>query len=85
LQEGNLLSDSMGIDVKLCFVIVYLGTSLAEEDIADACNTTEAGTTLIDAVHAVHSLGFNATRIQNATLEDLMHYLNHNEPVRFAQ
>ena len=65
----------------LRIVLHYLGISLTEEEIADACNTTEAGTTLTDAVHAVHSLGFNATRIQNATLEDLMHYLNHNEPV----
>ena len=65
----------------LRIVLHYLGTSLTEEEIANACNTTEAGTTLADAVHAVHSLGFNATRIQNATLEDLMHYLNHNEPV----
>jgi len=62
-------------------VLRYLGTSLTEEDIANACNTTKAGTTLDDAVHAVHSLGFNATGIQNGTLEDLMHYLNHNEPV----
>ncbi len=65
----------------LRIVLHYSGTSLTEEDIADACKTTEAGTTLADAVHAVHSFGFNATRIQNATLEDLMHYLNHNEPV----
>ena len=65
----------------LRIVLNYLGTSFQEEDVADACNTTEAGTTLADAVHAVHSLGFNATRIQNATLEDLMHYLNHNKPV----
>ena len=62
-------------------VLQYLGTSFQEEEIADACNTTEAGTTLANAVHAVHSLGFNATRIQNATLEDLMHYLSHNKPV----
>ena len=62
----------------LRIVLHYLGTSLTEEDIANACHTTQAGTTLADAVHAVHSLGFNATRIQNATLEDLMHYLSHN-------
>ncbi|MFQ6042534.1 MAG: cysteine peptidase family C39 domain-containing protein [Candidatus Poribacteria bacterium] len=45
----------------LRIVLNYLGVSLTEEEIADACNTTEAGTTLADAVHAVHSLGFNAT------------------------
>lgn len=65
----------------LRIVLRYLGTSLTEEDIANACNTTKAGTTLDDAIHAVHLLGFNATRIQNATLEDLIHYLNYNEPV----
>ena len=65
----------------LRIVLHYLGVSLTEEEIADECNTNEAGTTLADAVHAVHSLGFNATRIQNATLEDLIHCLNHNEPV----
>ena len=54
---------------------------MTEKDISDACNTTKTGTTLVDAVHAVHSLGFNATRIQSATLEDLMRYLSNNEPV----
>jgi ABC-type bacteriocin/lantibiotic exporter with double-glycine peptidase domain len=65
----------------LRIVLHYLGTSLTEEEIANECNTTEAGTTLANAIHAVHSLGFNTTRIQNATLEDLMHYLSHNKPV----
>jgi len=54
---------------------------MTEEEIACACNTTKAGTTLADAVHTIRSLGFDATRIQNATLEDLMHYLSHNKPV----
>ncbi len=65
----------------LRMVLCYLGTSLTEEEIADACHTTQAGTTLADAVHAVHVLGLHATRIENATMEDLMHYLRHNEPV----
>jgi len=40
----------------LRIVLHYLGVSLTEEEIADECNTTEVGTTLTDAVHAVHSL-----------------------------
>ena len=65
----------------LRIVLRYSGTSLTEEEIAQICHTTQAGTTLADAVHAVHSLSFKATRIQDATLEDLMHSLSHNEPV----
>ncbi len=65
----------------LRIVFQYLGVSLPEGDIAAACNTTETGTTLADAVHAINLFGFNATRIQNATLQDLIHHLSHNEPV----
>ena len=64
----------------LRIVMRYLDEDLSEGDIAGACRTTLAGTTVANAAHGAHALGFGATTVSASTLDDLLHYLDRNEP-----
>ncbi len=74
-------SPSTCLPACLRIVFRYFGVELSEDDLSDACGTTQAGTTLANATRGVRGLGLDAARIEQGTLEDLLYYLIHGEPV----
>jgi len=65
-------------------VLNFFGDEKPEKEIASACHTTNAGTRFRDAVHAIRSVGYEVTQIQDGSLDELFTSILNKEPVIVA-
>jgi len=65
----------------LRMVLAYLGIIKTEEEVTEACGTTELGTTSMQMSVAFQKYGIKASSVKNANINDLKHEINEIRPI----
>jgi len=69
--------------VPACIRIVlhHLGDDFSEAEIGSTCKTTQRGTDQDDAAQGLAHWGYEAIKLDGATVDDLVQFLRQNHPV----
>ena len=65
----------------LRMVLAYIGIIKTENEVTEACNTTELGTTPIQIAETFQKFGVIASSVKNANIDDLKHEIEEGRPV----